>query len=223
MNKLWIRIGLGAAFVFASGMFVVTLGRQVKQAVVGKMEHGGRFKVPLSMLPFEVNNEKVGTIESVDVQKSGHRVKEVRFVVKLSDPDRYAEFENCLFAVDGPRRNGFFSCIPEGSEEANGYKQVGQVHIMPLGLERPLVVANNDADDWFDDSNNGSDPQEVSIKANEDGAVIRVVDEHGNKVVQLTADSQGAFIRVKDANGNDVVNMKANAAGLDLKVKKDKP
>lgn len=221
MNKLWIRIGLGAAFVFASGMFVVTLGRQVKQAVVGKMEHGGSFKVPLSMLPFEVNDEKVGTIESVDVQKSGHRVKQVRFVVKLSEPDRLAEFENCLFAVDGPRRDGFFSCIPEGSEEAADYQTVGEVTIEPNGLVRPLVVANNAANHWFDDSDGSA--QEVNIKANEDGAVIKVVDGNGNKVVQLTADSQGAFIRVKDANGNDVVNMKANAAGLDLKVKKDKP
>jgi len=221
MNKLFIRIGLGAAFVFASGMFVVTLGRQVKQAVVGKMEHGGRFKVPLSMLPFEVNDEKVGTIESVDVQKSGHRVKQVRFVVKLSEPDRLAEFENCLFAVDGPRRDGFFSCVPEGSEEAADYRTVGEVSIEPHGLVRPLVVANSDADDWFDDGDDSA--QEVNIKANEDGAVIKVVDGKGNKVVQLTADSQGAFIRVKDATGNDVVNMKANAAGLDLKVKKDKP
>ena len=221
MNKLWIRIGLGAAFVFASGMFVVTLGRQVKQAVIGKMEHGGRFTVPLSMLPFEVNDEKVGTIESVDVQKSGHRVKQVRFVVKLSEPDRLAEFENCLFAVDGPRRDGFFSCIPEGSEEAADYKTVGEVTIEPNGLVRPLVVANNDADHWFDDGDGSA--EEVNIKANGDGAVIKVVDGNGNKVVQLTADSQGAFIRVKDANGNDVVNKKANAAGLDLKVKKDKP
>jgi hypothetical protein len=173
------------------------------------------------MLPFEVNDEKVGTIESVDVQKSGHRVKQVRFVVKLSEPDRLAEFENCLFAVDGPRRDGFFSCVPEGSEEAADYKTVGEVTIEPHGLVRPLVVASDDAEDWFDDSEGSA--QEVNIKANEDGAVIRVVDEHGNKVVQLTADSQGAFIRVKDANGNDVVNMKANAAGLDLKVKKDKP
>ena len=221
MNKLMLRIGLGAAFVFASGMFVVTLGRQVKQAVVGKMEHGGRFKVPLSMLPFEVNNEKLGTIQSVDVQKSGHRVKQVRFVVKLSEPDRYAEFENCLFAVDGPHHDGFFSCIPEGSEEAANYKTVGEVTIEPHGLVRPLVVASDDVDGWFDDSDDTA--QEVNIKANEDGAVIKVVDGNGNKVVSLTADSQGAFIRVKDANGNDVVNMKANAAGLDLKVKKDKP
>ena len=117
MNKLWIRIGLGAAFVFASGMFVVTLGRQVKQSVIGTIEDGGRFAVPLSILPFEVDNDKVGTIQSVDVQKSGRHVKHIKFIVKLSDPDRLASFENCLFGIDGPRRDGFFSCIPEGSEE----------------------------------------------------------------------------------------------------------
>jgi hypothetical protein len=221
MNKLWIRIGLGAAFVFASGMFVVTLGRQVKQAVVGKMENGGRFKVPLSMLPFEVNEERVGSIESVDVEKSGRHVKRVRFVVKLEDPDRLAEFENCLFGVDGPRRDGFFSCIPEGSEEAGDYMAVGEVRIEPSGLVRPLVVTHDDAEDWFEHGEGL--PQEVNIRANEDGAVIKVVDEHGRKVVHLTADSQGAVLRVKDENGKDVVNMRANASGLDLKVKKDQP
>jgi hypothetical protein len=202
-------------------MFVFTLGRQVKQSVVGKMEHGGRFRVPLSVLPFEVDDERVGSIESVDVQKSGRHVKHVRFVVKLADPDRLAEFENCLFAVDGPRRDGFFSCVPEGSEEAHGYQTVGEIHLQPTGLVRPLVVANDHVNGWFDDSDGQA--QEVNIKANEDGAVIKVVDQNGNKVVHLTADSQGAVIRVRDANGNDVVNMKANASGLDLRVKKDKP
>ena len=220
MNKLWIRIGLGAAFVFASGMFVVTLGRQVKQSVMGTMEHGGRFAVPLSILPFEVDNDKVGTIQSVDVQKSGRHIKHIKFIVKLSDPDRLASFENCLFGIDGPRRDGFFSCIPEGSDEAGDYMTVGEVLIEPSGLTRPLVVARHDAEDWF---NGEGDAQEVNIKAKADGAIIKVVDEHGNKLVHLTADSQGAVLKVKDENGKEVVNMRANASGLDLKVKKDNP
>lgn len=221
MNKLLVRIGLGAAFVFASGMFVVTLGRQVKQSIVGKMEHGGQFKVPLNMLPFEINNERLGSIQSVDVQKSGRHVEHVSFVVKLSDPERVAELENCLLAVDGPGRDGFFSCVEEGTEEANEYRTVGEVRIEPAGLVRPLVVSNHDADEWF--RGHGGEPQEVNISANEDGAVIKVVDQNGRKVVHLTADSQGAVLRVKDENGKDVVNMRANASGLDLKVKSDKP
>ena len=220
MNKLWIRIGLGAGLIFASGMFVVTLGRQVKQSVMGTMENGGRFAVPLSILPFEVDNDRVGHIESVDVQKSGHHVKRINFVVKLSDSDRLASFENCLFGMDGPRRDGFFSCIPEGSEEAADYITVGEIRIEPSGLVRPLVLARHDAEDWFEGE---GDAEEVNIKANEDGAVIKVVDENGNKVVHLTADSQGAVLRVKDANGKEVVNMRANASGLDLKVTKDQP
>jgi hypothetical protein len=220
MNKLWTRIGLGAGLVFVAGMFVVTLGRQLKASVVGTMETGGRFAVPLSLLPFEVDNDRVGSIQSVDVQKSGRHVKRIEFTVKLSDPDRLASFENCLFALDGPRRDGFFSCIPEGSSEAEDYVTVGEVRIEPNGLVRPLVLSRHDAGDWFDGDNNA---EEVNISANEAGAVIKVVDESGNKVVHLTADSQGAVLRVKDANGREVVNMRANANGLDLKVKKDQP
>jgi len=220
MNKLWIRIGLGAGLVFAAGMFVVTLGRQLKASVVGTMERGGSFAVPLSLLPFEVDNDRVGSIQSVDVQKSGRHVKRIMFTVKLSDPDQLAAYENCLFGIDGPRRDGFFSCIEEGSSEADDYITVGEVRIEPSGLVRPLVVAKHDAADWFDVDN---EPQEVNISANEDGAVIKVVDERGNKVVHLTADSQGAVLRVRDENGKEVVNMRANANGLDLKVKKDTP
>jgi len=221
MHKLWIRIGLGAALVFASGMFVVTLGRQVKQSVMGTMEHGGRFSVPLSILPFEVDNDKVGSIQSVDVERAGRHVKHIKFIVKLSDPDRLSSFENCLFGIDGPRRDGLFTCIPEGSDDAENYVTVGEVRIEPSGMVRPLVLAKDDAGDWFD--GDAGSAEEVNIKANEDGAVIKVVDEHGNKVVHLTADSQGAVLRVRDANGKEVVNMRANAGGLDLKVKKDNP
>ena len=89
-------------------------------------------------------------------------------------------------------------------------------------MVRPLVLARGDAEDWFEGDADAASG-EVNIKANEDGAVIKVVDEHGNKVVHLTADSQGAVLRVKDANGKEVVNMRANAGGLDLKVKKDQP
>lgn len=221
MNKLWIRIGLGAAFVFASGLFVVSLGRQVKQSVMGKMEHGGQFRVPLNLLPFKIDNERLGSIQSVDVQKTGRHVERVSFVVELSDPDRIGEFEHCLLAVDGPGRDGFFSCVEEGSEAASEFKTVGEVRIEPTGVVRPLVVSARDADDWFVDR--GGEAQEVKIQANADGAVIRVVDENGRKVVHLTADSQGAVLRVRDENGKDVVNMRANASGLDLKVKKDQP
>jgi hypothetical protein len=184
------------------------------------MESGGRFSVPLSLLPFEVDNDRVGSIQSVDVQKSGRHVKRIQFTVKLSDPDRLASFENCLFGLDGPRRDGFFSCIPEGSSEAEDYVTVGEVRIEPSGLVRPLVLSKHDAGDWFD---GGSNVEEVNISANENGAVIKVVDESGNRRVHLTADSQGAFIKVRDEKGNEVVNMRADANGLNLKVKKDQP
>lgn len=220
MHKLWVRIGLGAGVVFAAGMFVFTLGRQVKASVVGTMERGGRLSVPLSILPFEVDNDRVGSIQSLDVQKSGHRVKRITFTVKLSDPDRLATLEQCLFGLDGPRRDGFFSCIPEGSREADEYITVGEVRIEPSGLVRPLVLSKHDADDWFDGD---SDAQEVNISANEHGAVIKVVDESGTKRVHLTADSQGAFLKVRDEKGNEVVNLRADANGLNLKVKKDQP
>lgn len=218
MHKLWVRIGLGAGLVFASGMFVVTLGRQIRSSVAGTIERGGRIAIPLSILPFEVNTERVGSVQSVDVQKSGHRVRRINFTVKLSDPDRLASFENCLFAIDGPRRDGFFSCIPEDSPEADAYVPVGEVRIEPSGTVRPLVLSRREARDWFEPD---ASAEQVNISANESGALIKVVDENGTKRVHLTADSQGAFIKVRDENGKEVVNLRADANGLNLKVKKD--
>lgn len=218
MRNLWIRIGLGAAFVFAAGMFVVTLGRQVKNSIVSTVDNGGAFRVPFSFLPFRIDHEKVGHIQEVMVQKGHGRLENIKLTVRLKheyDADSYA---NCLFVLDSPHTQGMFSCLPEDSDEAADYVHVGELRIKPGDVVRPLVVARHQAEEWFDSMDN----EQVNITANEGGAVIKVTDAEGTKVVDLTANANGTMLKVRDADGKEVVNMKASGKGMQLDVKESK-
>jgi hypothetical protein len=218
MRNLWIRIGLGAAFVFAAGMFVVTLGRQVKNSIVSTVDQGGSFRVPFSFLPFRIDHEKVGHIQEVDVQKGSEGLEHINLTVRLKhefDADRYA---NCLFVLDSPHTQGMFSCMPEGAEAEADYVRVGELRIHPGDVVRPIVIARHQAEEWFD----SSDLEQVKISTTDGGAVIKVTDAEGTRVVDLTANAGGARIKVRDADGKEVVNMQAGGKGLQLDVKESK-
>lgn len=218
MRNLWIRIGLGAAFVFAAGMFVVTLGRQVKNSIVSTVEDGGAFRVPFSFLPFKIDHEKVGHIQEVVVQKSDGGLENITLTVRLKHGFDSHRYDNCLFVLDSPHTRGMFSCIPEDSDLAAEYVTVGELRIKPGDLVRPLVVERHQAEEWFD----GLDGKAVNISATEHGAVIKVTDAEGTKVVDLTANADGALLKVRDADGKEVVKMQASGTGMQLDVKESK-
>ena len=218
MRNLWIRIGLGAAFVFAAGMFVVTLGRQVKNSIVSTVDNGGAFRVPFSFLPFKIDHQKVGHIQEVVVQKSHGDLENIKLTVRLKHGFDAESYANCLFVLDSPHTQGMFSCVPEDSDQAADYLPVGQLRINPGNLVRPLVVSRHQAEEWFDSMNS----EQVNISATEGGAVIKVTDAQGTKVVDLTANADGALLKVRDADGKEVVKMQADGKGVQLDVKEAK-
>ena len=218
MRNLWLRIGLGAAFVFAAGMFVVTLGRQVKNSIVSTVDNGGAFRVPFSFLPFKIDHQKVGHIQEVMVQKNGGDFESIKLTVRLKHEFDAESYANCLFVLDSPHTQGMFSCLPEDSDAASEYVTVGQLRINPGDLVRPLVVQRHQAEEWFDSMN----AEQVNISAHEGGAVIKVTDAEGTKVVDLTANSDGAVLKVRDADGKEVVNMKASGKGVQMDVKESR-
>lgn len=216
MRNLWLRIGLGAAFVFGAGMFVVTLGRQVKNSVVSHVDNGSRVRVPLSLLPFRIDHSRVGSIQSVDVRHAAEVADRVRLTVKLRnsvDADQYAD---CVFVVDGPRQQGLFSCMPLAEAEAEGFVKIGEVRLTPGEMVRPLMVDGAEAGEWFD----RSDAERVNITAGEGGASIQVTDAQGTKIVDISAGADGALLKVKAQDGKEVVNLNAGANGVKVDVKK---
>lgn len=217
MRNLWVRIGLGAALVFGAGMFFIALGRQIKTNVTTALKEGGRISIPLAMLPFHVNQAKVGSIRRIDVENgTAGRPRRLEIRVRVNDPATLDQYANCLFQIDAPDHQGFFGCIPEDSPEAVGLVRIGELTMDPGGVTRPIVISSARAGEWFRNRDQGH----VSINAGDSGATMQVTDANGEKVVNLKADSNGAVLNVRDKSGKEVVSLRATKAGVKMDVKK---
>jgi hypothetical protein len=208
---------LGAALVFGAGTFFIALGRQIKTNVTTAMKEGGRISIPLAMLPFHVNQAKVGSIRRIDVENGtagGPRRLDIR--VRVNDPATVDQYANCLFQVDAPDHQGFFGCIREDTPAAAGLVRIGELTMDPGGIVRPIVISSDRAGEWFRDNNGGH----VSINTGDSGATMQVTDANGEKVVNLKADSNGAILDVRDKSGKEVVSLRATKAGVKMDVKK---
>jgi hypothetical protein len=221
MRSMWLRIGLGAGVVFGVGMMFITLGRQVKAQVASAIEHGGRVPVPLSILPFNVDLNKVGQIKRIDVTKAADGARTIHVVASMKDGVDKEWLSGCLLEVDGDNAGGgFFSCVPADGPAAAALVEIGEVTIDPDGLTRPIVVQPEVAQKLFNQS--GKDGN-VSLVSDGNGTRLQVTDAEGRKVVQLQADKNGAYIRVRDESGKEVVKIQAGSGGATIQVKDSNP
>ena len=193
MRNIWLRIGLGAGVVFIAGMFAISLGRQVKAQVTSAIHDGGRVSVPLALLPFQVGHDKVGSIRQIDVQRNGtSHSKRINIQVQMKEQGWADKYADCLFKVDAPDAGGLFACVPEGSAEADGLVEIGEIRMNPGDVTRPLVLSREKAGGWYDKQDG-----QFNLRANDQGVLMNATDENGTKVVQLKAGSSGVRIEVK--------------------------
>lgn len=222
MRSLWLRIGVGAGLVFGVGMMFLTLGRQVKAQVASAIEHGGRVPVPLAMLPVRVDQNKVGQIKRIDVNKDGAGARTIHVVATMKDGVDRDWLSQCLLLVDGDNAGGgFFSCVPAGGAEAQGLVTIGEVSFDPDGLTRPIVVQQEVAQRVFQHTH-GKDGN-FSLVSDGNGTRLQVTDGKGQKVVQIQANENGASVRVRDASGKEVVKIQAGSTGANVQVKDSQP
>lgn len=219
MPKLWMKIGLGAATVFAGGMFVLTLGRQVKASTIDAFREGGTVKIPLSILPFSLNGDKVGSVREIQVDRAGGgKIKTVNVVINLKDIDA-SDLGDCSVVVDAHGSNDFIGCLDAADLEGMDLIKVGMVRFEPSGVSRPILVERGNMDDWF-----RGDASAI-IAADADGqANIDIQGTNGSRF-QLQADGNGASIRVRDGQGKEIVKIDASSNGADVKLdsKVEKP
>ena len=220
MRSMWVRIGLGAGLVFAVGMMFLTLGRQVKAQVANAIEHGGRVPVPLAILPFHVDMNKVGQIKRIDVNKDAGGARVLHVVASMKDEVDREWLGGCLLQVDGDNAGGgFFSCVPADGPQAGELVTIGDVTLEPGGLTLPIVVRQEVARKVFRQT--GDKDGNFSLTSDGSGTSLQVTDGQGRKVVQLQADKNGAYLRVRDENGKEVVKIQAGSAGANIQVKAD--
>lgn len=218
MRHLWIRIGVGAGVVFLAGLFVISLGRQVKTAAGMAYGSGGEFRVPLALVPFEVNGERVGSIRGIQVERPADGIgKRLRVEVVL-DGVIGSELAPCAILIGHGSSSKPFDCISLSDVDARGLVRIGEVRLEPLGVVRPILVAQTDAEDWLADF----EQSEFNLRADPAGSGFTLDGANGEARFRLLADSNGVRIHARDAKGREVVRLDAGAAGVNLKVT-DKP
>lgn len=201
MRNMWIKIGLGAATIFAGGMFVLTLGRQVKASTIDAFRDGGTVNIPLSILPFNLNGHKVGSVRSVQVDRAGgHKVKTVNVVVNLKGVDA-SELGDCAVVVGGHGTHDFVGCVDPSEIEGMELIQVGSVRFEPSGVSRPIMIDRGNVEGWFQGDAQaiieasagsranidieGADGSRFQLQANGDKTTIRIRNEQGKEVVKI--------------------------------------
>jgi hypothetical protein len=196
-------------------MFFITLGRQVRTAAADAIRNGGRVAVPLSILPFNIDGQKAGSVREIHVERhQASGVRRLNVVVTLKGTG-VEELGDCALVIGGRGPGGLFDCETVLAADASGYLEIGEVRFEPSGIVRPILVERHHAKDWARDL----DGSEVHIRADAEGANLLVTDGDGNATVKLSADKAGVTINARDEQGREVVQLKANADGVKLDVK----
>src|SRR5688572_9768557 len=126
MRGYWMRIALGALAIFTVGMVGVSLARRSIGSVRQVAEGSGPITLPVLLVPFELDGQKVGTVNRVVLHREApKRLSAVELGVKLSDSMLARGLDGCRLvanfdAKDNPNgfevgpgslSTGVFSCL----------------------------------------------------------------------------------------------------------------
>jgi hypothetical protein len=165
MRNYWLKIAIGAVVIFAIGMVGVSVVRRGVARVNTVVTGSGPINIPLALLPFELEGERLGTMKRVTLHRTAPRhVTQVNLEIELSDSLVAQGIAGCRLAANldqdsgeqginierGRFAKGTFWCLQEvDSTEHVEYGQVtfrpGEV-IIPLYLSRDLVDELQDLD-----------------------------------------------------------------------------
>jgi hypothetical protein len=185
-------------------------------------------------MPFRLDGHRLGSIQRLTIRRARRGdLPDVNLLILLTEVGAGTRLKSCdLMPADESNVAGDegFTCT---AMDAGGFITVGAARIEPLGITRPIRVSEDAATDMRDgdpfDLNvdlggkvrvtaRGRDGHGVNVRADSDGASIKVDDALGRAIVRLLADSNGASLRVRGKDGRDVVRMKAGDGGFSLTV-----
>ncbi|HET8649551.1 MAG TPA: hypothetical protein VFL95_05900 [Gemmatimonadales bacterium] len=224
MNRLWIKIALGAVVVFVIGMAGVTLVRRgtsaVKQTVAGFTALG---VIPHELGALQVDGVPVGTVNELRIAppkgQPDLRYMRVNLVMNDSALDQLAQCKALSGSLDSLFQNDRESdlhCLSDGSEP--GYAQFGELVSASDSVRRPLFAPAAQVEKLTRKASERG-AQEIVIRADSQtgGAHISVTGIDGRKLVEIDADSShGARIMIRDQNGKPVFQLNADSAGVSI-------
>jgi hypothetical protein len=234
-QRYWLKIGLGAVAVFCVGMGIIVLARR-SLAEVKALAHSTRpIGIPLAILPFQVDGERLGKVSRVDLLRSSpDDVSGFRVTVRLQDSAaagrRLADCKLTLNRPDSFATRGGFGCTPD--ESASGLKQIGEVVFEPGGAVHAIfapvaswrehrVQAMRAEAARLEAQGLADSAARLRIEADSAGALIEVRGDSDAALVRIQADSHGARMHIRDRSGREVFRLRADSTGASLSVMAD--
>ncbi|MEO8449525.1 MAG: hypothetical protein ABI647_07035 [Gemmatimonadota bacterium] len=229
MNRLWIKIALGALVVFGVGMTGVTLSRrgvtQLKSMALGSLV---KLKNPLPALVFRLDGHRLGAIRLLEINNGDSwGPKSIQMAVVLDQTGFANELTDCRLTASH-RGNSFdretFRCADQSEVEDGALQEIGQAVFEPAGLTRPIYLRARDIAQL---DRSGIHQLKAKVNADEHAKTVNgdvnfdIEGRHGDRQrgsVKLNADDHGAFLLVRDESGREVVNLRADDNGVSFNV-----
>lgn len=242
MQRYWVRIALGAVAVFAVGMTLIVLARNVIRQAETLARSDRPIGIPLALLPFRLDGDQLGSVRRLELLRSApKKVTGFRLVVRLQDSTAIDEVRSCTITVREPvafgGRQGF-TCASSADSAADHLERIGEIVIEPGGVVRAILAPAAQAAEWranlYDtvaaqaelaqlkaDQLADSSAQAVTIRADSTHAIVDIRGDSAKPLVQLQADPHGAVLRVHNKAGKEVLRMRADPSGASLTVSSD--
>jgi hypothetical protein len=230
-NGYWMKIGLGAAMVFALGLTVVSVVRAGKSKVQSMLATvGGRIPMEMTDLPFRLDGRHLGDVSGLEVHRtSSHAVGDVTVKIQLLDASLQSAILGCDVAVLPIRHlkrssRARFRCAEPAEITSGELGKLGEIVFEPGGIRRPLYVTEHDLERWVESDIRSLDANMVrdgngGVRATGrfDLTPHRGRPERGT--FDLEAGDQGARFVVRDEQGREIVKFDAGNHGLSIKVR----
>lgn len=184
MRSYWLRIITGALAIFAIGMIGVSMVRRGRDKVTEVVNGSGPLDIPLAFLPFQVDGNKLGTVEHLTISREAPRkLSSIHVEVKLEDSLVAHGLAGCRLAAnidsDSTTPHGdvnvhvgraaehtFFFCAGNDSS----LTPFGTVTLNPGGVTVPLLLPHALAEklqsgEWAHDSDSTSSADVLAERA----------------------------------------------------------
>lgn len=227
----WLKVGLGAAMVFALGLTVLSVARAGKAGLQSALASiGGRIPRELADLPFRLNGRELGAVSGLEVRRAEQEVGDVLLKVQLHDPAFAGEIQACDVAALPIRhvkrsRHVRFRCAEPAEITTGELGRLGDVVFEPGGIRRPLYLTERDLERWSQADIRSLDANMVRDAQGGVHATGRfhLEPHHGRPergTFDLVAGEQGARFVVRDERGREIVKFDAGDHGISIKVEK---
>jgi hypothetical protein len=237
MQRYWLRIALGALGVFALGMVAISIYRNGRARVEALANSADPITIPLAILPFQVDGDRLGRIEEVQIRRDApKRVSGLGLVVKMTDSaatdDLLAACRLTIQDTPTDHSSPSFHCATPADSLADSLTVFGDVRFEPGNVVRAFFLPARVVGEWregrsdlisrvqgFNEQRKLHEKHRAAQAASR--ALIQIDNDSGDTVFELHADSTGARLRIRDDSGREVFKLDTDSAGARLMVRGD--